>query len=124
MSIEIFELLNHRPLTQAKCRQSQSHLSQDATAGPAKSQERSRTRLRMQLDREGKGMSSHCCEMMRENVENVCDRHEDRFECPDALIHCSEAQDRYGLIIHDGGTSIIRISYCPWCATKLQNGLG
>ncbi|WP_430444133.1 DUF6980 family protein [Sphingorhabdus contaminans] len=66
-------------------------------------------------------MTEHCCEMMRSNVENICDMHPDRFDCPDCLIDYSE--DSYGLIIHDGGHSVITISYCPWCATKLPNGL-
>ncbi|WP_420910669.1 DUF6980 family protein [Qipengyuania spongiae] len=53
----------------------------------------------------------------------MCDQHEDRFACPDCLIHHSEKRDSYGLIIHDGGSSVITISYCPWCAVKLPNGL-
>ena len=27
--------------------------------------------------------------------------------------------DEYGLIIHDGSSSIITISFCPWCGKKL-----
>ncbi|WP_447761874.1 DUF6980 family protein [Sphingopyxis panaciterrae] len=68
-------------------------------------------------------MAQHCCEMMRSNVENSCDAHKDRFDCPDCLIHYSGDWDRYGLIIHDGGSSTITISYCPWCNTRLPNGL-
>ncbi|WP_434547977.1 DUF6980 family protein [Novosphingobium resinovorum] len=60
---------------------------------------------------------------MRSNIENNCDDHEDRFDCPDSLIHYSYQADSYGLIIHDGGSSIIGISYCPWCGAKLPNGL-
>jgi len=68
-------------------------------------------------------MTKHCCEMMRANVENGCDEHSDRFDCPDCLLHYSGDQESYGLIIHDGGSSVVTISYCPWCATKLPNGL-
>ena len=64
-------------------------------------------------------MADHCCEMMRSNVENACDLHTDRFECPDALIHYSERGNDFGLIIHDGGCSVIGIAFCPWCGTKL-----
>jgi hypothetical protein len=56
--------------------------------------------------------------MMQYNVENTCDLHEDRFDCPDCLV-MFDAQHQYGLIIHDGGRSVIQISYCPWCGTKL-----
>jgi len=30
-------------------------------------------------------MAIHCCEMMRTNVESVCDQHPDRHDCPDCL---------------------------------------
>lgn len=68
-------------------------------------------------------MIQHCCEKVRSNIENTCDQHLDRFECPDCLIHYSEASDSYGPMIHDGGSSVIAISYCPWCSSKLPNGL-
>ena len=29
----------------------------------------------------------------------------------------------YGLIIHDGGRSSVRITHCPWCGTKLPESL-
>ncbi|KIL45088.1 DUF6980 family protein [Jeotgalibacillus soli] len=38
---------------------------------------------------------------------------------PDNLIFYSSKFDEYGIIVHDGGTSFIEISYCPWCGTKL-----
>jgi hypothetical protein len=25
----------------------------------------------------------------------------------------------YGLYVHDGGSSVIEILYCPWCGKKL-----
>jgi hypothetical protein len=68
-------------------------------------------------------MANHCCEMMRSNVENTCDQHTDRFDCPDCLINYGERRNSYGLIIHDGGGSVISISYCPWCGTKLPEPL-
>jgi hypothetical protein len=65
-------------------------------------------------------MAKHCCEMMRSNVEKACELHADRFECPDALVNCSE-RGSYGLIIHDGGSSEISIAFCPWCGTQLPS---
>lgn len=64
-------------------------------------------------------MSKHCCEMMRDNVENICDDHPWRFDCPDCLIHYSSGDETYGIIIHDGGSSRIVIRYCPWCGSRL-----
>jgi hypothetical protein len=61
--------------------------------------------------------------MMRSNVESTCEQHQDRFDCPDALIHFSPEPEMYGLIVHDGGSSMIMISFCPWCAATLPNGV-
>jgi uncharacterized protein DUF6980 len=52
-------------------------------------------------------------------VDWRCDTHADRYDCPDALISFIAKWREYGLIIHDGGSSSIIISYCPWCGTRL-----
>ena len=62
---------------------------------------------------------THCCETMRGNVENACSEHADRFDCPVCLVAHSPRGEKYGLIVHDGGRSVIAISYCPWCGAKL-----
>jgi hypothetical protein len=56
---------------------------------------------------------------MAEQIAFRCSDHEDRFECPDALVAYSGKLDQYGLIIHDGGGSVFAINFCPWCGTKL-----
>ena len=65
----------------------------------------------------------HCCEEMRQEVERVCGQHPDQFECPDSLIHYGTVYREYGLIVHDGGTSVISIRFCPWCGTRLPESL-
>ncbi|GAA1526044.1 hypothetical protein GCM10009678_04300 [Actinomadura kijaniata] len=60
-----------------------------------------------------------CCELMAEQVEHECEHHPDRFTCPDALVYYSAKFDEYGLIIHDGSSSVSRIRFCPWCGAKL-----
>ena len=57
--------------------------------------------------------------MMTENVEKAFDQHPDRYDCPACLIDYWPDRPTYGLIIHDGGRSVIVISYCPWRGTKL-----
>jgi hypothetical protein len=64
---------------------------------------------------------SHCCESMRGAVESVCNLHTDRFDCPDALLNYSARFDEYGIIIHDGGGSVMEIYFCPWCGSKLPD---
>jgi len=58
-----------------------------------------------------------CCEIMAMQLAWKCDDHSNVFECPDALI--TKSRDEYGLIVHDGGSSYVAISHCPWCGTKL-----
>jgi hypothetical protein len=69
----------------------------------------------------GEPKMKYCCERMRGNVENTCDDHPNRFDCADCLIDYWPAERRYGLIIHDGGSSVITINFCPWCGTKLSD---
>ncbi|MBV1852777.1 hypothetical protein KUA19_21820 [Catellatospora sp. NEAU-YM18] len=59
--------------------------------------------------------------MMKANAEHRCDDHPDPFDCADNLIWYDPESGRYGLIIHDGGSSFIAIRYCPWCATELPH---
>lgn len=56
---------------------------------------------------------------MESAVASKCQQHTDRWDCPDALIAYSARFDEYGIIIHDGGSSKITITYCPWCGAKL-----
>ena len=68
-------------------------------------------------------LAPYCCEDMRREAERVCDKHPDRYDCPDCLIHYAPRFREYGLIIHDGGTASSRIRFCPWCGTRLPESL-
>lgn len=56
---------------------------------------------------------------MKRQFNMVCPLHEERWECSDKLVCYSPKFDEYGLVVHDGGSSSVRIEYCPWCGTKL-----
>ncbi len=60
-----------------------------------------------------------CCDMMEDQISHKCPDHENPFDCPDNLISYTAMFDEYGIIIHDGGTSVIGINFCPWCGSKL-----
>ena len=64
-------------------------------------------------------MKNHCCEDMVYHANFECDIHDNPFECPDNVIIYDGNNNDFGLIIHDGGTSSIAISYCPWCGLEL-----
>ena len=56
---------------------------------------------------------------MNQRLTLKCEEHNNGFECPDVLINYISKFDEYGLIIHDGGSSFVEISFCPWCGSKL-----
>lgn len=62
----------------------------------------------------------HCCETMAYHASFRCAEHPDPFDCPDRIIDYDEKSGEYGLIIHDGGHSVITIEYCPWCGARLR----
>lgn len=64
-------------------------------------------------------MANYCCENMNQASKLDCDVHKDEYACPDVLIHYDEIFDEFGIIIHDGGTSVSVISFCPYCGSKL-----
>jgi hypothetical protein len=63
-----------------------------------------------------------CCEDMARQLTWKCDVHEHIWDCPDAIVFRSTTnRDTYGLIIHDGGSSFLKITFCPWCGKKLAS---
>src|SRR5580700_6803620 len=64
-----------------------------------------------------RSMSKHCCERMDWDLDQKCDMHKNRYDCPDFLI--AVVRGGYGLIVHDGGSSVIQINFCPWCGAEL-----
>jgi hypothetical protein len=68
-------------------------------------------------------VTQHCCEMMQDNVENSCPDHPNRHDCADCLIDYWPKSKTYGIMIHDGGESMITIQFCPWCGTKLPDSI-
>jgi hypothetical protein len=66
-----------------------------------------------------RSLKKHCCESMDYWTNYECPEHKDSTDCPDQIILFSTKSDDYGIIVHDGGTSVIEINYCPWCGAKL-----
>lgn len=63
---------------------------------------------------------NYCCDDMKCFAANKWGRDEDPFKNPDILIYYSSKFDEYGIIIHDGGASLIEIQYCPWCGRRFR----
>ena len=66
-----------------------------------------------------KSVINHCCKLMNYYLYYKCPIHKNPFDCPDNIITYDDVFDEYGIIIHDGGQSLIIISHCPWCGAKL-----
>lgn len=64
-------------------------------------------------------ISKSCCDAMRNDLEPCYDTHSNRFDDVDKFIYKSKDGTKYGLMIHDGGNSYVKISYCPWCGRWL-----
>lgn len=60
-----------------------------------------------------------CCDIMRGQLELRCPDHGDLIDCPDSLV-VRWPDGVYGLRVHDGGTSVIAIAFCPWCGATLE----
>ncbi|GJM19338.1 MAG: hypothetical protein DHS20C14_15510 [Phycisphaeraceae bacterium] len=61
----------------------------------------------------------HCCGAMKQHLQFRCGTHADPYECPDTTFHYNPRFREHGIIVHDGGTSMIVIEYCPFCGAKL-----
>ena len=57
-----------------------------------------------------------CCEDMKSELKKTCEWHS-YYECGDNVV-AYLGKNKYGLIIHDGGSSVYEIQYCPWCGNK------
>ena len=55
------------------------------------------------------GEQEYCCENMRRDLEQVCDQHPDRFECPDNLV--ARVRGGYGLIVHNDADMVAEIRF-------------
>jgi hypothetical protein len=56
---------------------------------------------------------------MEAHLQWECDQHTDPDDCPDCIVRFY-SNGQYGIPIHDGGGSYIRIAYCPWCGASLK----
>ena len=61
-----------------------------------------------------------CCEMMAAQLHLTCEDHPSLEDCPDSIIGFFASTGDYGLRIHDGGSSLLIIDFCPWCRTSLR----
>ncbi|MGV3538603.1 MAG: DUF6980 family protein [Rufibacter sp.] len=62
-----------------------------------------------------------CCLIMADKIyESLDESGEIKYDEVDVVMNKWE-NGTFGIPIHDGGTSIIEINYCPWCGKSLKN---
>ncbi|MEQ6124647.1 hypothetical protein AAON49_10630 [Pseudotenacibaculum sp. MALMAid0570] len=61
-----------------------------------------------------------CCVTMAQRIhESLDDEGEIKHDDYDVVMNKWE-DGTFGIPIHDGGTSVIEINFCPWCGTNLK----
>jgi hypothetical protein len=56
---------------------------------------------------------------MESQLRWKCDQHAHPEDCPDCIVKFYLESGKFGLLIHDGGSSYIEIQFCPWCGADL-----
>lgn len=64
-----------------------------------------------------KNIGTQCCEIMQYHVALSTDK---LVYDVDTIIRFNKKTGDYGIPIHDGGSSYIKIKFCPWCGKKLN----
>jgi len=64
--------------------------------------------------------SSFCCVIMAKHVSDSLDE-DGTIKHEDADVIMNKWKDgSFGIPIHDGGPSIVKINFCPWCGENLE----
>jgi hypothetical protein len=76
--------------------------------------------LRQRIKQSKVKVGRHCCIDMTYHL--TFDKRTKEIN-PDATIRFIKRSKIYGIPIHDGGNSFIRIEFCPWCGKRLTKKL-
>src|SRR5262249_34074584 len=70
-----------------------------------------------QVQGRGVDLAHYPCVHVAYHSTHLCEQHADAWECPDMTL--VRTKSGFGIPVRDGGTSVIRIDYCPWCGISL-----
>jgi hypothetical protein len=73
--------------------------------------------LKEQIKKSNVKVGRHCCTKMTYYL--TLDKRSENIN-PDAIIRYNKKQKEYGIPIHDGGSSYVKIDACPWCGRGLN----
>lgn len=76
--------------------------------------------LTQEMDKKGFDYSGFCCVMIAKHISNgILENGEIDYDNVDIILTKWDSGE-VGFPIHDGGSSMIKIKYCPFCGTKLK----
>ncbi len=72
------------------------------------------------MDKKGFDYSGFCCLNIAKHIsDGLSDKGEEIYDNVDIIMRKWD-DGTFGIPIHDGGTSIIKINYCPFCGSELK----
>ncbi|MBC7450123.1 MAG: hypothetical protein H7259_01395 [Cytophagales bacterium] len=75
--------------------------------------------LKKQIKKAGLNYTKYCCiQIAYYLIEEKKSKGKEEINY-DSIITCNSKRKSFGLPIHDGGSSYIKIYFCPWCGQKL-----
>ncbi len=76
--------------------------------------------VKTDLDKAGFNYSEYCCLMMANQVYLSYNENGDLENANSDVIINKWKDGTFGIPIHDGGPSIVKINFCPWCGENLE----
>lgn len=75
--------------------------------------------LKRRIRNAGMNYKNYCCvQMAYYLIEDKLSRKSEELNY-DAVVTHTYGRKEFGIPIHDGGSSYIKINYCPWCGKSL-----
>jgi hypothetical protein len=75
--------------------------------------------LKQRVKKAGVDYRKYCCiDMAYHIIEDKKEKESGKTNYDCVITHHKKGKS-FGIPIHDGGASFIRIKYCPWCGKKL-----
>lgn len=76
--------------------------------------------LQHDLEEKGFDYEDYCCLVLANHVSNSLDEDENIKNNDHDVIINKWKNGTFGIPIHDGGSSVVKINFCPWCGENIK----
>jgi hypothetical protein len=76
--------------------------------------------LKCDLEKKGFNDKDYCCLVMANNISESLDENQEIKQHDHDVIMNKWKNGTFGIPIHDGGSSVVKINFCPWCGVNLK----